>query len=217
MRLFLASQDFGNHADRLREMVGENRRALVVFNARDYETPEGRRAVVERKRKLFADNGFEFRELDLRDYFGKKDELAKFVDDFKPGLVSSQGGNTFLFKAACDQSEFAEILLKDLTNDKYVYCGHSAGAMAASPDYHSYNAGDNRNRALEVKKIYGIEPDFGGLHLVDEYFLPHAGQAWHKDIFDERLGTMEANGVKPVVLRDSDVFVVDGDRTEVLR
>lgn len=32
MRLFLASQDFGNHADRLSEMVGGNRRALVNKN-----------------------------------------------------------------------------------------------------------------------------------------------------------------------------------------
>lgn len=41
MRLFLASQDFGNYVDRLSAMVGKNRKTLVVTNARDYSVDKG--------------------------------------------------------------------------------------------------------------------------------------------------------------------------------
>ena len=66
MRLFLASQDFGSHVDRLSALVGENRKALVVFNARDYKDDEG----LEKQEKLFTDATFELYKLDLCDYFG---------------------------------------------------------------------------------------------------------------------------------------------------
>ena len=71
MRLFLASQDLGDFGNRLREMVGENRRALVVFNARDCKPERG----VDKHRELLSEIGLEFNELDLRDYFGKKDDF----------------------------------------------------------------------------------------------------------------------------------------------
>ena len=60
MRLFLASQDFGNYVDRLSAMVGKNRKTLVVTNARDYSVDKG----VEAQKELFAANGLDFYELD---------------------------------------------------------------------------------------------------------------------------------------------------------
>jgi len=214
MRLFLASQDFGNHADRLRELVGENRKVLVIFNQRDYETPETRKEVVERKRQLFTENGFEFSELDLRDYFGKKESLAKFIDEYRPGLIAATGGNTYLLKSAYNQSGFAEILAKDLADDKYVYSGHSAGAMAVTPDYNFYARGDFPN---QVTEIYGLEPDWEGLKLVEEYIIPHVDTDWHGEISEERIGQLEKAGKPFVALRDSDVYVIDGERKEVLK
>ena len=80
MRLFLASQYFGNHADRLSDMVGENRKALVITNARDYRENKS----LDAKRKLFKQNNLDFQELDLREYFGKSDELRLFIDDYQP-------------------------------------------------------------------------------------------------------------------------------------
>ena len=78
MRLFLASQDFGNYVDRLSAMVGKNRKTLVVTNARDYSVDKG----VEAQKELFAANDLDFYELDLRKYFGQQEELEKFVDEY---------------------------------------------------------------------------------------------------------------------------------------
>ena len=44
MKLYLSSQGFGNHLERLKQMVGDDKRVLFVDNAKDYVTPEiGRR------------------------------------------------------------------------------------------------------------------------------------------------------------------------------
>lgn len=54
MRLFLASHDFGNQADKLCQMVGPNRQTLIITNARDYVSPAEKPSVLQRKIQLFA-------------------------------------------------------------------------------------------------------------------------------------------------------------------
>ncbi len=214
MRLFLASQNFGNHVDKLQEMVGSHSRALVIFNQRDYEMPANRQAVVERKRQLFEQHGFEFQELDLRDFFGQKDRLRQFITAYQPDLIAATGGNPFLLKSAFNQSGFSEILQEDLAADRYVYAGYSAGAMVVAPDYHHYDIGD---KPAVVRTVYGIRPDYKGLGLISEYILPHADQEWYRADFAANLQNMRAHGIEPIILHDSDVLVVNGQQQEVLR
>ena len=67
----MASEGFDDHVYELHETVGDNKKALVIFNAHDYTAETDRLNEATRKRKLFERHGFEFIELDLRDYFGK--------------------------------------------------------------------------------------------------------------------------------------------------
>lgn len=88
MKIFLSSHSFGKYAEDLRELVGDNRRTLVVANARDYYDEAKRRAEVAEKLEVFRKEGFQAEELDLREYFPKDPaELEQFVHDYNPGLI----------------------------------------------------------------------------------------------------------------------------------
>ena len=110
MRLFLASEELGGHADALRRMAGEGRKALFITNAHDYYEPERRVEYVDRKSRCLIDAGFEVTELDLRKYFDKAEELKAFVDDYVPDVVFSIGGNVFLLRTAMKLSGMDEII-----------------------------------------------------------------------------------------------------------
>jgi dipeptidase E len=211
MRLFLASQDFGNHADRLSEMVGDNRRSLVIFNARDYKDDKG----IEKQKELFARNNLKFRSLDLRDYFGKQDELREFIIGYNPGLITLLGGNTFLLRRALFQSGLDEILRDDIRHDKYVLAGHSAGSMVIGPSLRGYERMDKEKLVLPK---YQSEVIWDGLNLTDMRIIPHADSSkYEKEIIEIRSKLFDKNGWKYAALNDSDVFVVDNDKVEILR
>lgn len=211
MRLFLASQDFGNHADRLSEMVGENRKSLVVFNARDYKDDKG----IAKQRELFAQNNLDFQELDLRDYFGKSGELRSFIDEYQPGLIVLLGGNTFLLRRALSQSGLDEILQQDIVANRYVLAGHSAGAIVAGPSLEGFERMDKEKLVMPG---YQEEVIWSGLGLADARAIPHIESSeYDTAIVELRQELFDKNGWRYVMLRDSDVLVVDGEEEEVLQ
>ena len=209
-RLFLASQDFGNHADKLSEMVGDNRRSLVVFNARDYKENKE----IDQQRELFDNVNLEFRELDLRDYFGQAERLKNFVDEYKPGLVVLLGGNTFLLRRALAQSGLDEILKHDTKQDKYVLAGHSAGSIVVGPGLEGFEVMDQPELVLP-----GYQPEviWSGLELTDTRVIPHANSAKYAHAAASREKLFKERSLRYIVLNDEDVFVVNGDEREVLR
>jgi dipeptidase E len=214
MKLFLASQDFGSHADRLREMVGENRKTLVVFNARDYASAEDQLDLRKRKEKLLFENGFPFQELDLRNYFGKEKDLEKFIADYKPDLVDLMGGNEFLLRRALAQSGFDKILRRDIKNEKYVFAGHSAGAIVAGPDLHGYERMD-----YEKLVVVGYQKKviWDGLSLTNVRVIPHADSPEYKEVTKTRRELFTKLNYEYVVLNDTDVLVIDGEKKELLK
>lgn len=211
MRLFLASQDLGDFGNRLREMVGENRRALVVFNARDCKPERG----VDKHRELLSEIGLEFNELDLRDYFGKKDELRDYVDSFKPGVVVILGGNTFLLRRALAQSGFDQILADDVRADKYVYAGYSAGSMIAAPSLEGF---ERLGSEKVIASGYDPEVIWSGLNLVNIRIIPHVSNDKRRErIVATRREMFDGKGWRYELLEDSDVLIINGDEEEVLR
>lgn len=208
MRLFLASQDFGEHASLLSGMAGDNRRALVVFNARDYKPERG----VEKQKRLFAGIGLEFNELDLRNYFGKKEELQQFIAEFNPGVVDLLGGNSFLLRRAMAQSGLDEILKKDIKNDKYVLAGHSAGSVVVGPSLKGFERVDSQHMLMPG---YDEAVIWDGLGLIDVRIVPHADS--RDDIATIWRGLFEKEGLKYLALNDSDALVINDGKEEVLR
>lgn len=211
MRLYLSSESFGNHADRLLEMMGENKKVLFISNAKDYMDKVERAEHIKVKRLEFEQVGLTFEELDLRDYFGKKKELAQKLEGI--GLLFMSGGNTFILRRAMQYSGLDRLLIEYLMQDKFVYAGSSAGSIVAAPSLHGTEHGDPPD---VIPDRYDEDVVWSGLHLVDFYIIPHflsdgwgAESQMMKEYFEER-------ELPYKTLMDGQVYVVEGTRQELL-
>ena len=214
MRLFLASEELGDHADALSKMSGEGRKVLFIGNAHDYYDAERRAEYLYRKSRCLVDAGFEVTELDLRQYFGKPDELKAYVDSYNPDVVYSVGGNVFLLRTAMKLSGMDEIIKDGVVNDRFVYGGYSAGSMVATKNLRYY--GHDYLVPEAVPGLYGVDAVLDGLGLIDEYMIPHCDVEKHDAITAEYKNRIESDGNVVLLLNQSSVFVVDGDKKELL-
>ena len=163
---------------------------------------------------LFRDSGLDFQELDLRDYFGKTEELRGFVDEQDPGVIVLLGGNTFLLRRALAQSGLDEVLRQDIAQDKYVLAGHSAGSIVAGPSLRGFEGFDDPYLVLP-----GYEEDvlWSGLGLTDVRIIPHANSDKYAEAAATRERLFAREALKYIILNDEDVFVVDDDKSEILK
>ena len=225
MRLFLASQDLGNFATILQEMVGEKKRALVISNARDYYNDEVRIAKSVQKTLVnLGKIGLEAERLDLRPYFGKQLDLAKHIEEKQVGLIFSIGGNVICLATALHESGMDEIIRQGVAEDRFVYGGYSAGSMVVSYDLSLYQISVKPDEEQlpcfnfnETKKIYGIDPYERGLGLILEYVVPHMDMNGPIDTAHEALDKVKHADVEAICLNNADVFVVDGENKEILK
>jgi dipeptidase E len=211
MRLFLASRNFGEHLERLHEMVGVNKMALLIFNATDDKNALVRVWKKWRKKQMFKNAGFDVLELDLRVFFGRRYDLEMYIKSVNPGLIYAFGGNVFILRRAFRYSSFDEILRSDLVADRYVYGGGSAGSVIMCPELKYFV---NKEDMPEVvpKKQYRAETIWEGMGLIEEYLLPHADAKWFDDSAGEMRLAFNQAKIKPVAMNEADVFVVDGNR-----
>lgn len=207
MRLYLSSHGLGNHVDRLIAMVGDNKKVLYIDNAKDYVLPEERAMHVEEKKDEFETAGFEFEELDLRDYFGKQSELSQVVA--KAGLIWGGGGNTFILRRAMSQSGLTDILTAGIKNDQFVYGGSSAGSIVMTKTLRGIENADN---PYMVPDGYETEIIWTGVGLVYPQLVPHYHSQWPAiaDKAEAMADYFESKGLKYVTLEDGDVYVVEG-------
>lgn len=211
MRLYLSSHGFGNHLERLRQMVGENKKVLFIDNAKDDLSEDERQAHVAEKRLEFEAAGFEFYELDLRKYFGKAELLSRIVAG--AGLVWVSGGNTFLVRRALKYSGLDEILMNDLRKDLFVYGGSSAGAIIMTKTLRGTEMGDDPYVAPEG---YEQEIIWSGLGMIYPQLVPHYQSSWFGNEAQAMIDYFEDNGLKYKGLKDGEVYVVDGEFEERL-
>jgi len=214
MRLFLASQDFGNYADKLLEIVNDNKRTLFIINARDERDESYRREKIIEKQALLEENGFEWSgELDLRKYFGKEGELKKFIRNKEIGHIHVTGGNTFLLRKSFALSGFDKIIKEELEKDNIVYSGSSAGSLIMTHDFKYYAQGDR----MKVKAPgYPDEIIWDGLGLVEQYICPHYSTVGHEAVSKTIKEAFDKDGVPYLLLNDTDVYLIDGNKKEVL-
>ncbi len=209
----------GKFPETLIEMVGGNKKALLITNARDHRSEEDRKTVVEHDAQRLIDCGFDVTELDLRKYRNNPAALKEFIKEFNPGLIFAIGGNVYSLATTLHFSGMDEILREDLSEDKYVYGGYSAGAMVASHDLLNYQDSFGRridDRLDQTEGLYG-EIFTDGLGLIDEYVVPHADEEEFKETCKIAETGISEKGSTPVVLNDADVFVFNNGEKEVKR
>lgn len=214
MRLYLASHNLGSYANELLRLVGEGRKALFIENARDYYSDEKRASDLKEKLEMLSGLGFEVEELDLRDYFGKPNELRGFMESYRPDLVYASGGNVFLLATAYRLSGFDEILREGLANDKYAYGGFSAGIMVICRTVKVY--GHDHLVPERVPEIYRVDAVLDGVSLVDCQFVPHADAPDHIEATREYIERIKKAGLKALPLKQEAVIVINGDSQRVL-
>lgn len=214
MRLYLASHNLGPYTDELLKLVGEGRKALFIENARDYYPDEKRASDLQEKLTMLSGLGFEVEELNLRDYFGEPDKLRSFINSYKPDLIYASGGNVFLLATAYRLSGFDEILREDLTKDKYVYGGFSAGTMAICKTIKFY--GHDHLIPERVPEIYGVDAVFDGVGLVDYQLVPHADVPKHLEATKDYIHRIKNAGLKALPLNQEAVIVINGDNQKIL-
>jgi dipeptidase E len=214
VRLYLSSFRMGDHPEHLAALVGEGgRRAVVIANAMDDAPADVRRGGVQRELAALTDLGFDPVELDLRDYFGQERRLRR--DLAGVALAWLRGGNVFMLRFALFRSA-GDIVFGDLlAADALVYAGYSAGGCVLSSTLRGLELVDD---AGAVMRIYGSQPVWDGLALLNEAFLPHYQSPGHPETaaVDLVAARYQAAGVGYRPLRDGQALLVNGADTEVV-
>lgn len=214
MRLFLSSQDLGNYPEVARKLAGKNKKAAYSKNAQDDLPPEQRNFSTPEKKRMFEAAGFEFEEIDLRNYFGSPEKLASKLSGF--GSFWAAGGNAFILRRALAASGLDKTIIDLLKKDKILYGGWSAGAMIMTPDLKGADW-DETDRPEIVPEGYNAKIIWQGLAQVPFYIAPHIGN----EMFGDRpVGMVEyykSRKLKYYALKDGQVVVIDGDKVEFLK
>ncbi len=215
MRLYLSSFRMGDHPGQLAALAGEGRRAVVIANAMDDAPDEVRSAGVQRELAALTELSFTVTELDLRDYFGSGggDRLRR---DLAGNTVAwLRGGNAFMLRHALARSA-GDVVFRDLlAADALVYAGYSAGPCQLSPSLRGLELVDD---AGAVRRVYGAEPIWAGLGLLDRAFVPHYRSPGHPETsaMDLVVARYRADGVPYRTLHDGQALVVNGPRTALV-
>ncbi len=209
MRLHLASYRTDT-VQPLIDLAGSGVRAVVVSNALDLIPDADRRAYAAQVHDPVADlrdAGLAADPLDLRDYFGKPDQLDRALAGV--GLVWSVGGNAFLLRRAMAQSGLDAILLRRLAEDSLVYGGWSAGACVAGATLRGLHLMDDPGA---VAPGYDHAPIWQGLGLVDFAIVPHFASDHPESEAAARAAVwMTGEGIAHRTLRDGEAVVLRGD------
>jgi dipeptidase E len=214
VRLYLSSFRMGDHPEHLRALAGEDgRRAVVIANALDDAPADVRAEGAERELAALAGLGFDGIELDLRDYFGQeqllRDDLAGF------SMAWLRGGNVFMLRYALSRSGGDAAFRELLAVDALVYAGYSAGPCVLSPSLRGLELVDD---AGAVTRIYRAEPEWDGLAVLDEAFVPHYQSPGHPETaaMDLVVARYRADGTAHRRLHDGQVLVVNGPETAIV-
>ncbi|MEE9428001.1 MAG: Type 1 glutamine amidotransferase-like domain-containing protein [Paracoccaceae bacterium] len=206
MKMYLSSYELGNETEALRSMVPSNNKLGYIFNSLDFTGADAERKArrVERNLGELNELGFDCFDLDLKEYFGKPDELRELVNTL--GAIWVSGGNVFVLRQAFKLSGFDAILLELNENDDFLYGGYSAGVCVLSPSLDGYHLVDD---ATDTPFEGMDEVLWDGLEIIEYTFIPHIDSD-HPE--SEDVGKIveycKEKGLPFKTARDGDVFIV---------
>ena len=171
MQLYLSSYKLGSEPQKLKELVDVEKKVAVIANALDFSDEfERKQHSIQRELDDLAALGLQAEEMDLRDYFERRDELVKKLGEF--GLIWAIGGNSFVLRRAMRQSGFDELVKQYHSEHRqsFVYAGYSAGAVVAAPTLRGIELVDDPK---VVPATYESEIIWEGLGLINFSIAPH--------------------------------------------
>jgi dipeptidase E len=206
MKLYLSSYKLGNKPEELTKLIGNNTRVAIIMNAQDLVLPERRAMRVQEEIDALTALGLQPEELDLRDYFGKAEELANMITQY--GALWVRGGNVFVLRRAMKQCGFDAVVIPLIRNEQLVYAGFSAGSAAATPDLRGIELVDD---AEAVPEGYIPEKIWDCMNLVPYSIAPHYRSPHPESAAIEKVVQyFEANTVPYKTLHDGEAIVING-------
>lgn len=214
MRLYLSSFRVGNHADRLRRLTGENRRAAVVMNAVDHEDGPGRTERLHGELAALRELGLEPTELDLRDFFPPTPPAQLAETLAGTGLLWVRGGNTFVLRQSMRRSGADQLIVDLLRRDALAYGGYSAGVVVLGQSLRGIELVDE---VTTVGADHTPATDWEGLGLLPYAVVPHYRSDHPGAAASERLVEHYIESHVPFrALRDGQAILIDGEEDTVL-
>ena len=205
MKFYLSSYGLGNQVEELKKLI-PNKKIGYIPNARDRSgaDPETKKEKAERDIGLLRDIDIEIEMLDLSDYFGKKEELKKKIEEL--GAIFICGGNSFVLLQAMKLSGLDEIL-KEIKDTDFLYSGYSAAGCVLFSTMKAYPiVDDSTDMPYEGIK----ETVWEGLGLIDFAFMPH----WNSDHpesadIDKEIEFCKQNNIPYKAIRDGEVIIIE--------
>lgn len=212
MRLYLSSYGLGSSPEEMLPLLKKGARTAIIMNAQDSKSLENRQERLQREIDGLVGLGLAAVELDLREYFGKKEELKRTLKDID--YIWVRGGNVFLLRRAYKQSGFDDIITELLRSDKIAYGGFSAGVCVLAPSLNGVDIVDPKG---ELAEGYDEAVIWSGLGLIDFAVAPHykSDHPESEDI-DKYVEYLVGNDMAYKTLRDGEAIIVNGDELKII-
>ena len=212
MRLYLSSYRLGNKPEELLRLLKGKESTALILNAMDFVSTEDRAADLGRETERLKSIGLEPTEVDLRQYFGKPDDLKEELAGFD--LLWVRGGNAFVLRRAFRQSGLDRLLPELLEKDTLVYGGYSAGNTILVPNLAGTELVDDPNL---VPKGYDPEIIWEGLGIMPYEVVPHY-KSDHPESADIDISVQYLidHHMPFIALRDGQVIIVDENGQRVV-
>jgi dipeptidase E len=203
MKLFLSSYRLGNYPEKLAKLFSDNKKIAIIGNAMDFVEKSVRKEKIKESAMELEKLGLFPEEIDLRNYFGKQNELIGNLNNF--GAVYVRGGNSFILRRAMSESGFDKIIKEKNKDLNFVYAGYSAGICVLSPTLHGIEFVDDPNI---VPKGYKAEIIWDGLNIIKDILVPHY-KSDHPEsgMVDKTVEYYVKNNIKFKTLRDGEVVI----------
>jgi dipeptidase E len=213
MRLYLSSFRNGDHTERLLALRRTDRPVAVVVNAVDVVDAETRQEAVDGELERLGSLGLTCDELDLREHVGDSAGLESRLREHE--IVWVRGGNVFGLRHAMRLCGADEVVPRLLAQDALVYAGYSAGPCVLAPSLRGLELCDDPG---VVRELYGDDPIWEGLGVIDEAFVPHLDSPGHPEteLLKPVAEQYARDGIPHLRLHDGDVYIVDGETRELL-
>jgi dipeptidase E len=205
MKFYLSSYKLGDKTNELKELIAnKNKKTAYISNALDFSSD------LERREKSEAADiadleavGMAIEKVDLRDYFGKQEELKKKLDEYS--LIWVRGGNVFILRQAMKLSGFDEIMTQLLKKDDMIYGGYSAGVCVLAPTLRGIDLVDDPNIHPYPKQTEII---WEGLSILDYSVVPHyASDHAESDVVYNVIKYMIDNKILFKAISDGEVII----------
>jgi dipeptidase E len=214
MRLYLSSYLWGNHPEKLVELLGDDiKKAALITNSADQFPEDGIVERLEQDQEYLKTLGIESDRLDLRDYFNKDlSDLKHHLKNY--GLIWVRGANVFVLRRAMAQSGFDKLIGEVLDKDQLVYGGYSAGACVMGSTLRGLDLVDD---ALIAPEKYNKEIIWDGLGILPYAIAPHY-KSEHPEtkLIGNAVDYFQSHHIAFKTLRDGQAIVIKNGSETIL-